>query len=180
MTVISDLTLRYRCPHSIGLRTNILHCSICPDHPFYAMLVEIVVHGDILCPWCFLQKRTLEGAMERYQALHPEIEFDVTWKPFLLYPTLRKGTTITLYLPLAKLTLQRRKTCPLRKDHVPRETPSLHQPSPNSWFPPRHLVLRDRHHRSLTARPPTPHSSTADPRDIYPVRYARRFVPRAL
>lgn len=29
--------------------------------------------------------------MERYQALHPEIEFDVSWKPFLLYPTLRRG-----------------------------------------------------------------------------------------
>ncbi|KAM0202161.1 hypothetical protein ACHAPA_000177 [Fusarium lateritium] len=61
------------------------------------MLVDIVVHGDVLCPWCFLQKRTLEGAMERYQALHPEVEFDVTWKPFLLYPTLRKGEKRALY-----------------------------------------------------------------------------------
>ncbi|RGP60854.1 hypothetical protein FLONG3_10706 [Fusarium longipes] len=35
--------------------------------------------------------------MERYQALHPEVEFDVTWKPFLLYPTLRKGDKRALY-----------------------------------------------------------------------------------
>ncbi|KAF5657812.1 dithiol-disulfide isomerase [Fusarium heterosporum] len=61
------------------------------------MLVEIVVHGDILCPWCFLQKRSLEKAMERYQALHPEVEFDVTWKPFLLYPTLRRSEKRELY-----------------------------------------------------------------------------------
>lgn len=58
---------------------------------FDAMLVDIVIHGDLLCPWCFLQKKSLEAAMERYQALHPEIEFDVSWKPFLLYPTLRRG-----------------------------------------------------------------------------------------
>ncbi|KAM0561039.1 hypothetical protein ACHAPJ_003539 [Fusarium lateritium] len=61
------------------------------------MLVEIVIHGDILCPWCFLQKKSLEEAMERYQALHPEIEFDVVWKPFLLYPTLRKCEKRRLY-----------------------------------------------------------------------------------
>ncbi|KAF5021067.1 hypothetical protein F66182_6900 [Fusarium sp. NRRL 66182] len=61
------------------------------------MLVDIVVHGDILCPWCFLQKKSLEQAMERYQALHPEVEFDVRWKPFLLYPTLRRGEKRALY-----------------------------------------------------------------------------------
>ncbi|KAH7271312.1 thioredoxin-like protein [Fusarium solani] len=61
------------------------------------MLVDIVIHGDLLCPWCFLQKKSLEAAMERYQALHPEIEFDVSWKPFLLYPTLRRGDKRTLY-----------------------------------------------------------------------------------
>ncbi|KAF5666894.1 dithiol-disulfide isomerase [Fusarium denticulatum] len=61
------------------------------------MLIDIVIHGDILCPWCFLQKKTLEEAMERYQALHPEVEFDVTWKPFLLYPTLRRGDKRALY-----------------------------------------------------------------------------------
>ncbi|KAM0439855.1 hypothetical protein ACHAPT_000952 [Fusarium lateritium] len=57
------------------------------------MLVDIVIHGDLLCPWCFLQKKSLEVAMERYQALHPEVEFDVCWKPFLLYPTLRRDPT---------------------------------------------------------------------------------------
>ncbi|KAF5239398.1 hypothetical protein FAUST_4963 [Fusarium austroamericanum] len=61
------------------------------------MIVDIVIHGDILCPWCFLQKKSLEEAMKRYQALHPEVEFDVIWKPFLLYPTLRKGDKRALY-----------------------------------------------------------------------------------
>lgn len=71
------------------------------------MLIDIVIHGDILCPWCFLQKKTLEDAMERYQALHPEVEFDVTWKPFLLYPTLRRGnSTLPLHLAVI-LTLPR-------------------------------------------------------------------------
>jgi len=70
------------------------------------MLIDIVIHGDILCPWCFLQKKTLEEAMERYQALHPEVEFDVTWKPFLLYPTLRRSTS-TLYLSLFILNRHR-------------------------------------------------------------------------
>ncbi|CAM1501917.1 Fc.00g039010.m01.CDS01 [Cosmosporella sp. VM-42] len=35
--------------------------------------------------------------MARYQALHPEMEFNVRWKPFLLYPTLRKSEKRGLY-----------------------------------------------------------------------------------
>ncbi|KAF4470420.1 hypothetical protein FALBO_2670 [Fusarium albosuccineum] len=61
------------------------------------MLVDIVIHGDLLCPWCFLQKKSLEDAMERYQALHPEVQFDVRWKPFLLYPTLRRGWCFSVF-----------------------------------------------------------------------------------
>ncbi|KAK7421281.1 hypothetical protein QQZ08_009997 [Neonectria magnoliae] len=61
------------------------------------MRIDIVVHVDVLCPWCFLEKRSLETAIYRYKARHPDVEFEVLWKPFLLYPTLRKGNKRDLY-----------------------------------------------------------------------------------
>ncbi|KAH7157595.1 thioredoxin-like protein [Dactylonectria estremocensis] len=53
------------------------------------MRIEIVVHADLLCPWSFVEKRSLETAMYRYKTRHPDVEFEVVWKPFLLYPRLQ-------------------------------------------------------------------------------------------
>ncbi|KAH6894398.1 thioredoxin-like protein [Thelonectria olida] len=61
------------------------------------MLIDIIVHADFLCPWCYLEKRSLETAMYKYKARHPEVDFRVVWKPYLLYPTIRKVDKRTLY-----------------------------------------------------------------------------------
>lgn len=55
------------------------------------VLVRIEVHMDTLCPWCYVQKRSLDAAMKRYQVKHPEVEFEVLYRPFYLYPLLKTG-----------------------------------------------------------------------------------------
>lgn len=44
------------------------------------MRIDII--SDVVCPWCFIGKRRLEKAL----ALRPEIEADITWRPFQLNP----------------------------------------------------------------------------------------------
>ena len=56
------------------------------------MLVRIEVHMDTLCPWCYVQKKCLDVVLERFQERHPEVEFEVLWRPFYLYPLLQGGT----------------------------------------------------------------------------------------
>lgn len=46
------------------------------------MHIDIV--SDVVCPWCFIGKRRLEKAL----ALRPEIEAEITWRPFQLNPDL--------------------------------------------------------------------------------------------
>jgi len=44
--------------------------------------VAIEVVSDFTCPWCYMGKRRLEGAIAR----RPEFDIDVTWQPFQLNP----------------------------------------------------------------------------------------------
>ena len=46
------------------------------------MHIDIV--SDVVCPWCYIGKRRLEKAL----ALRPEIEAEITWRPFQLNPDL--------------------------------------------------------------------------------------------
>jgi predicted DsbA family dithiol-disulfide isomerase len=51
------------------------------------MSLTIDVVSDVVCPWCFIGKRRLEGALARYAAAHPEAPTPtVTWRPFQLNP----------------------------------------------------------------------------------------------
>jgi predicted DsbA family dithiol-disulfide isomerase len=51
--------------------------------------LQIDVVSDVVCPWCFIGKRNLERALERYRELHPdEAAPDVRWHPFQLNPDL--------------------------------------------------------------------------------------------
>ncbi|KAI9900630.1 hypothetical protein N3K66_004892 [Trichothecium roseum] len=52
------------------------------------MLVRIEVHVDTLCPWCYIQKKSLDAAVARYQAKYPAMEFELLYRPFYLYPFL--------------------------------------------------------------------------------------------
>ncbi|MEE4185710.1 MAG: DsbA family oxidoreductase [Gammaproteobacteria bacterium] len=53
-----------------------------------AQHLRIEVVSDPVCPWCFIGKRRLEQAL----ALRPELQADVSWRPFQLNPDMpREG-----------------------------------------------------------------------------------------
>jgi predicted DsbA family dithiol-disulfide isomerase len=57
--------------------------------------VHVDVVSDVVCPWCFIGKRRLEGAT----ALVPDIAVDVNWRPYFLNPWIpREGIDRQTYL----------------------------------------------------------------------------------
>ncbi|KAL7938491.1 thioredoxin-like protein [Trichoderma chlorosporum] len=53
-------------------------------------LIRLEIYVDLLCPWCFIEKHSLEALMQRYTEEHPEVRFEVTWKPYYIAPTMGK------------------------------------------------------------------------------------------
>jgi|SRR5215217_2463826 len=50
--------------------------------------LKIEVYSDVVCPWCYIGKRRLEGALnQRNQAVNAQI----AWRPFQLNPTMPVG-----------------------------------------------------------------------------------------
>ena len=57
------------------------------------MKIEII--SDTVCPWCFIGKRRLEGAL----AERPEVKPEILWRPFQLNPDMpNKGADRKSYL----------------------------------------------------------------------------------
>lgn len=52
--------------------------------------MQIEVWSDVVCPWCYIGKRRLETALERFS--HRE-EVEVVWRSFQLDPTIPEGET---------------------------------------------------------------------------------------
>ncbi len=53
------------------------------------MSLSIDVVSDVVCPWCFIGKRRLEGALALYAKERPDAPAPiVTWRPFQLNPGL--------------------------------------------------------------------------------------------
>jgi predicted DsbA family dithiol-disulfide isomerase len=51
------------------------------------MALTIDVVSDVVCPWCYIGKRRLEGALALYAKEHPDAPPPaVTWRPFQLNP----------------------------------------------------------------------------------------------
>jgi predicted DsbA family dithiol-disulfide isomerase len=48
----------------------------------YTGAMQIDIISDVVCPWCFIGKRRLEKAL----GMRPEIETEITWRPFQLNP----------------------------------------------------------------------------------------------
>src|SRR5579863_3056190 len=42
--------------------------------------VHVDVVSDVVCPWCYIGKRRLEGAI----ALCPDIDVEINWRPYFL------------------------------------------------------------------------------------------------
>ena len=53
------------------------------------MTLAIDIVSDVVCPWCFIGKRRLEGALALYAKEHPDAPAPaVIWRPFQLNPDL--------------------------------------------------------------------------------------------
>jgi predicted DsbA family dithiol-disulfide isomerase len=70
------------------------------------MPLSVDVISDVVCPWCFLGKRRLDKAL----ALVPDIDVQVSFRPFFLDPTIPpEGLDRNSYLT-AKFGVERLKT----------------------------------------------------------------------
>lgn len=55
----------------------------------FAVGLEIEVISDVVCPWCYIGKRRLAGALELYRERRPQAPAPrVRWRPFQLNPEL--------------------------------------------------------------------------------------------
>jgi len=49
------------------------------------MLIE--VYSDVVCPWCYVGEKRLEGALKR----RPDLDAEILWRPFQLRPEMPEG-----------------------------------------------------------------------------------------
>ncbi|QUC21113.1 uncharacterized protein UV8b_05356 [Ustilaginoidea virens] len=62
------------------------------------LLIPIEVFSDSLCPWCWVEKQSLEEATRQFGSRHPEVEFEVVWRSFCLNPLFKtKCDKVFLY-----------------------------------------------------------------------------------
>lgn len=50
------------------------------------MNLAIDIVSDFVCPWCFIGKRRLAGAVALVRASHPKVRFQFNWLPYFLNP----------------------------------------------------------------------------------------------
>lgn len=63
------------------------------------MIVAIDVVSDLVCPWCFIGKARLKGALALVKEKHPDVEFQINWLPYFLNPdTPKAGESYRAYL----------------------------------------------------------------------------------
>lgn len=56
---------------------------------------------DLLCPWCFIEKHSLDALMQRYTEEHPEVRFEVAYKPYYIAQTMAKRELPSFSLSLS-------------------------------------------------------------------------------
>lgn len=63
-------------------------------------MLSIDVISDLVCPWCYIGKRRLEGVLKLYREQHPQApEPEVRWWPFQLNPDMpEEGVDRSTYL----------------------------------------------------------------------------------
>ena len=69
-------------------------------------MINIKVISDTICPWCYIGKKQLEEAINKID----NIEFDISYKPFQLDPTMPVNVLIEkniLIENLEKIPLKR-------------------------------------------------------------------------
>jgi predicted DsbA family dithiol-disulfide isomerase len=53
--------------------------------------IALELYADVVCPWCWIGDRRLFRALETVRPAHPDVRFDVSWRPFQLDPTVPAG-----------------------------------------------------------------------------------------
>jgi predicted DsbA family dithiol-disulfide isomerase len=48
--------------------------------------LTIGIHFDLICPWCFIGKRQLDLARDRFARMYPEVTVQPAWYPVQLLP----------------------------------------------------------------------------------------------
>ena len=61
--------------------------------------MKIEIWSDVVCPWCYIGKRRLEHALEKFE--HAD-EVEITWRSFQLDPSAPEGKAIPLTEYLTK------------------------------------------------------------------------------
>ena len=63
------------------------------------MNVAIDIVSDLVCPWFFIGKARLKGALALVREKHPDVEFQINWLPYFLNPdTPKAGESYRAYL----------------------------------------------------------------------------------
>ena len=63
------------------------------------MNVAVDIVSDLVCPWCFIGKARLKGALALVKEKHPDVEFQISWLPYFLNPdTPKAGESYRGYL----------------------------------------------------------------------------------
>ncbi|KAK1755717.1 thioredoxin-like protein [Echria macrotheca] len=44
------------------------------------------VYADTVCPWCYIGKKSLDAAIAQHRASFPEDDFEINWRPYILFP----------------------------------------------------------------------------------------------
>ncbi|MFK7887140.1 MAG: DsbA family oxidoreductase [Gammaproteobacteria bacterium] len=57
------------------------------------MTIPISIWSDIACPWCFVGKANLDGALQELTADNADLKFQIRWRAFELDPTPREPST---------------------------------------------------------------------------------------
>lgn len=50
--------------------------------------LPLELYADLVCPWCWIGDRRLFAALEAVRNEHPEVAFEVSWRPYQLDPSL--------------------------------------------------------------------------------------------
>ena len=63
------------------------------------MNVAVDIVSDLVCPWCFIGKARLKGALALVKEKHPDVQFQINWLPYFLNPdTPKSGESYRGYL----------------------------------------------------------------------------------
>ena len=64
-----------------------MNIHVTPDRAPPNTILSIEVVHDLICPWCYLGTRRLLRTLRR----RPDIQAELTWRPFLLNPDMPRG-----------------------------------------------------------------------------------------